>query len=102
MHLFKVIHLSIAQVTVTVDGGTNHWLEYIGDRANNVLSGQCDKYLPMLVTGDMDSILPDLLDKLKHLETHIIYTPDLMETDYTKALIELRQYIAKNNIKVPS
>lgn len=96
----KVFHLPIAQVTVTVDGGTNHWMEYLGDRANEVLSGQCKKYLPMLVTGDMDSILPDLLDKLKRLETNIIYTPDVMETDYTKALRQLRQYLMKNNIKV--
>ncbi|XP_023246414.1 thiamin pyrophosphokinase 1 isoform X2 [Copidosoma floridanum] len=89
-----------AQVTITVDGGTNHWIKYLGDRANDVLSGKCKKYLPTLVTGDMDSISQDLLNKLKSIKAKIIVTPDVMETDFTKSLRELKEYSIKNNIKL--
>ena len=75
-------------------------MEYIGDRASPLLSGECQKYLPTLVTGDMDSILPDLLEKLKQTTSRIIYTPDIMETDYTKALMQLGQYLDKHHTKV--
>ena len=85
---------------MTVDGGTNHWLNYLEDQANDVLTGKSTKYLPTLVTGDMDSILPKILEKLKSTKTKIIVTPDVMETDYTKAIRELQKYISTNHIEV--
>lgn len=75
-------------------------MDYLGSEASNIWTGTSDQYLPTLVVGDMDSISPDLLDKLKLTKTNIIYTPDVMETDYTKSLIQLGQYLLKNNIKV--
>lgn len=83
-----------------MDGGTNHWMDYLGDLANDTLSGKSMKYLPTLVTGDMDSISPLLLEKLKLTKTKVILTPDQMETDYTKALRQLNEYIVKNKKKV--
>jgi thiamine pyrophosphokinase len=98
--ILKIYYLLIAKVTVTVDGGTTRWINYLGDRANKLLNGECKKYLPMLITGDMDSILEEQLNKLKQMDTSVIFTPDVMETDYTKSLIELRNYILKNDIEV--
>ncbi|CAB0036678.1 unnamed protein product [Trichogramma brassicae] len=89
-----------AAVTVTVDGGTNFWFEYIGECAADVLSGCNTKYLPTMVTGDMDSIKANLLEKLKKTKTKVIVTPDVMETDYTKSLMQLYNYIIENQIKV--
>ncbi|XP_011497358.1 PREDICTED: thiamin pyrophosphokinase 1 [Ceratosolen solmsi marchali] len=89
-----------AQVTVTVDGGTTRWIDYLGDRANKLLTGECKKYLPMLITGDMDSVVKEQLIKLEQMETNVIFTPDIMETDYTKSLIELRKYILHNKIEL--
>ncbi|XP_014220549.1 thiamin pyrophosphokinase 1 [Trichogramma pretiosum] len=89
-----------ATVTVTVDGGTNFWFEYIGECAADVLSGCNTKYLPTMVTGDMDSIKPNLLEKLKKTKTKVIVTPDVMETDYTKSLMQLYNYITENQIKL--
>lgn len=85
---------------VTVDGGTNHWIKYIGDFANSLLNGQSKQYLPTLVTGDMDSILPQYLEKLKCTEAKVVYTMDQNDTDFTKSIIELGQYLTQNNLSV--
>lgn len=103
MRFIKILFIYfclVAQVTVTVDGGTNEWMDYLGDLAKDVLSGKSKKYLPKLVTGDMDSISPALLDKLKLTEANVLHTPDQMETDYTKAMRQLNEYTVKNKKKV--
>ena len=90
-----------ACVKITVDGGTNHWLDYIGDsEAKLLLTGRSKKYLPTMVTGDMDSILPGHLESLKCLDVKVIYTVDQSATDFTKSIDELGQYLTKNNISV--
>ncbi|XP_001602529.2 thiamin pyrophosphokinase 1 isoform X2 [Nasonia vitripennis] len=89
-----------AKVTVTVDGGTNRWMNYLGEeQTENLLQGKCKDYLPTLVTGDMDSIEPELLQKMEKIEgTKVIRTPDQNQTDYTKALTQLQLYASANDI----
>lgn len=65
-----------------------------------MLSGQSDEFLPDLVTGDMDSILPTTLKKLKELGVNVIETPDQDATDYTKALMQLGVYAKSKQIHV--
>ncbi|XP_058790881.1 thiamin pyrophosphokinase 1-like isoform X2 [Phymastichus coffea] len=88
-----------AQVTVTVDGGTNHWINYLGEQQKNSLfRGKCKDYVPTLVTGDMDSICPELLKQMEKTDAIVLHTPDQSDTDFTKALMQLHLYITKNNI----
>ncbi|KAJ8681949.1 hypothetical protein QAD02_017741 [Eretmocerus hayati] len=89
-----------ARVTITVDGGTDRWMKYIGDQAQGVLSGTTKTYLPTFITGDMDSIAPSLLKKLQLIKANVIYTLDQSETDYTKALIQLKQYMMDHQEKL--
>ncbi|XP_076682552.1 thiamine pyrophosphokinase 1 isoform X1 [Andrena cerasifolii] len=89
-----------AQINVTVDGGTHKWLHYLKDRGIDLLSGKYDKYVPNLITGDMDSCSSIILDKLKSMGSMIIETPDQDHSDYTKALIQLGQYAKAENINL--
>lgn len=78
-----------ASATVTVDGGTDQWLKFLGPRGEETINGQSKKFLPDLVTGDMDSIEPHTLSKLRTMGANVIETPDQNATDYTKAVIQL-------------
>ncbi|XP_074094024.1 thiamine pyrophosphokinase 1 isoform X1 [Cotesia typhae] len=89
-----------AQIRVTVDGGTNQWLKYLGPLVDEVLSGQYLEYAPDLVTGDFDSISPDCMDKLKNTHVKVIETPDQNYTDFTKSLIQLSNECRNKNIKI--
>lgn len=81
-----------AQITVTVDGGTHRWLNYLNQEEIDVFNENNTKYVPNLITGDMDSCSPYILQKLKSIGSKIIFTPDQMYTDYTKALVQLDLY----------
>lgn len=89
-----------AQVNVTVDGGTYRWLHYLEEQGIDLLNGNNTEYVPNLITGDMDSCSPLILEKLKSMGSMIIKTPDQDHTDYTKALLQLGQYAKKEDIKV--
>ncbi|XP_043282730.1 thiamin pyrophosphokinase 1 isoform X2 [Venturia canescens] len=87
------------KVTLTVDGGTNQWMEYLGDVSEGQ-SEECTIYRPTLITGDMDSISPEIKEKLEKSGSKVIPTIDQNLTDYTKALIELRQHCESQNIEL--
>nr|XP_046465773.1 thiamin pyrophosphokinase 1 isoform X1 [Neodiprion pinetum] len=89
-----------ARATVTVDGGTDQWIMYLGSRGESVMNGQNKEFLPDLITGDMDSISPATLHKLQRLGVHVINTPDQDATDYTKALLQLGVYTTANKINL--
>ncbi|XP_008544427.1 thiamin pyrophosphokinase 1 [Microplitis demolitor] len=78
-----------AQFRITVDGGANQWLKYLGTLADEIFSKKCIEYAPDLITGDFDSILPDHINKLKNVGVEIITTMDQNHTDFTKSLMQL-------------
>ncbi|XP_076375449.1 thiamine pyrophosphokinase 1 isoform X2 [Megalopta genalis] len=89
-----------AQIKITVDGGTHRWLQYLEAQDIDLLDGKHSQYLPNLITGDMDSCSPEILEKLKSVGTRIIKTPDQNYTDYTKALLQMEQYASEKNINL--
>lgn len=89
-----------ASVTVTVDGGTHRWLEYLEERGIDALINAHRQYVPDLITGDMDSSSPTVIEKLRCAGSTVVETPDQMYTDYTKALMQLAQYTKRKNINL--
>ncbi|OAD51950.1 Thiamin pyrophosphokinase 1 [Eufriesea mexicana] len=89
-----------AEVKVTVDGGTFRWIQYLKKQGIDLLNEHNNEYVPTLITGDMDSCSGLILEQLKSMGSMIIETPDQNHTDYVKALIELRHYAEKKDIKL--
>ncbi|KZC13134.1 Thiamin pyrophosphokinase 1 [Dufourea novaeangliae] len=89
-----------AQINVTVDGGTHRWVDYLKEQGIDLLNGKHSQYVPNLITGDMDSCSPAVLEKLRSMGSVIIETPDQDHSDYTKALRQLRQYAKKKHINL--
>lgn len=87
-----------AQVRITVDGGTEKWLNWI-----QIHKSDPDDYLcPDVITGDMDSLSKDVLNCFtsRNDQIKVIVTPDQDETDFYKALNELSIYCSEKNIEV--
>ncbi|GAB0094794.1 Thiamine pyrophosphokinase [Sergentomyia squamirostris] len=83
-----------AQIRLTVDGGTDRWLNFSSK------SSSSRKILPPdMVTGDFDSIHPETLTTMKSLNCDIIRTPDQNETDFTKAIRELKPRLNARNVE---
>nr|XP_034185523.1 uncharacterized protein LOC117606756 isoform X2 [Osmia lignaria] len=89
-----------AQINVTVDGGTHAWLHYLEEQGIDVFNGKHNEYIPNLITGDMDSCSPLILERLQSIGSRVIETINQDYTDYTKALIQLGQYAQKENINL--
>lgn len=53
---------------------------------------------PNFITGDMDSVTEDSLQRLDTLNCQQIYTPDQMETDCTKSLIAIQPYLQSTQV----
>lgn len=81
---------------ITVDGGTKKWLQWL---TNNEFEFK-EVLNPDLITGDMDSLSKDVLNYFEKGNTKIIVTPNQDETDFTKALRELKTYSNKENLQV--
>jgi len=92
--------MQAARVTVTVDGGTQRWLKYLEEQGIDVLNGEHERYVPDLITGDMDSCSPSMIEKLENIGSTIVKTPDQNYTDYTKALLQVASYTKTRNINV--
>lgn len=88
----------LAQVRVTVDGGTEKWLQWVQKNENKLDNVLC----PDMITGDMDSLPKDVLDYFtsKNNEIKVVVTPNQDETDFFKALTELSSYCLDKNVKV--
>lgn len=93
------IFMRAARVTVTVDGGTQRWLKYLEEHGIDVLN-EHKRYVPDLITGDMDSCPPSIIEKLGSVGSIVVKTPDQNYTDYTKALLQVAHYIRTRNINV--
>lgn len=83
-----------AKIKVTVDGGTNEWFSFSKSIDQKV------NLAPDLVTGDFDSVQPQLLNYYKSLGSKIIHTPDQNETDYQKSLRQLSKELISRHIEV--
>jgi len=97
---FMYLFMQAARVTVTVDGGTQRWLKYLEEQGIDVLNGEHERYVPDLITGDMDSSSPSIIEKLGNIGSTIVKTPDQNYTDYTKALLQVANYTKTRNINV--
>ncbi|XP_068248365.1 thiamine pyrophosphokinase 1 [Palaemon carinicauda] len=111
MHIWKK-----AAVRVCVDGATNCFhkfsrnedIQVVSTKENGKSSLNCDSNsqesdclpLPHIISGDFDSVHPDLLKHYKELGVSIISTPNQEETDFTKAVRELGKYITNSNIQL--
>ncbi|KAL5245503.1 hypothetical protein ACI65C_012913 [Semiaphis heraclei] len=81
---------------VTVDGGTNKWHNFVKQNSFDDL-----KY-PDLITGDLDSANPAVVEQFVSMGSKIIPTPNQDETDFTKALKEVKKHSAKNRKSIDS
>lgn len=77
---------------VTVDGGTNHWYQFLNKDDDDGIKS------PDIVCGDFDSITEDTLFHIKKLGCKIIHTPDQDATDFTKALRIISPQIEEEDI----
>lgn len=57
-----------------------------------MLSEEHRQYIPDLITGDMDSSSPAVIEKLGNIGSTIVETPNQNHTDYTKALLQVAHY----------
>ncbi|XP_026275365.1 thiamin pyrophosphokinase 1 isoform X1 [Frankliniella occidentalis] len=91
-----MVHLwNNAVYRITVDGGTDRWLDWLE------ASGACgvsNLGLPDLITGDFDSIRPDTMITLKEKSVCFESTPDQDLTDFSKAVKCAKEKQAANLI----
>lgn len=71
---------------MTVDGGTNKWHNFIKLNAFEHLK------VPDLITGDLDSADPIIVKQFVTMGSRLVHTPNQDETDFTKALKEVKEY----------
>lgn len=69
---------NIASVKSYTDGGSSQVFNVVGEEQ--------EKYLPDYISGDFDSVDPDILNFYKGKGVEVIPTPDQNETDLTKCL----------------
>lgn len=87
----------LASLRFTVDGGTNRWYKWCDKNLKN-----CPQMHPDYVSGDMDSIDPNVFAAIKcNPKISILYTRDQNETDFTKALREMNKICMSSGKKVP-
>lgn len=83
-----------ASIRMTVDGGTNHWLNFYKKlNENEILK------TPDLVTGDFDSVSEESLEFVNKCNSQVIKTYDQNETDFTKSLKVLETFIQNKQVK---
>lgn len=75
----------------------------INGRSTVPCIGDCvykDLPLPDFISGDFDSVEPQLLEYYAKRNVKICPTPDQSQTDFTKALVLLNKFLADNSKEV--
>nr|XP_017088731.2 thiamin pyrophosphokinase 1 [Drosophila bipectinata] len=89
-----------AAVRCAVDGGSNHWRDFVVEQAKSKRSNsnEASPLEPLdVITGDFDSITEDTVDFFK--TTPKIHTPDQDATDFTKAITVLQPVMNQRKIR---
>ncbi|XP_039609251.1 thiamin pyrophosphokinase 1 isoform X2 [Polypterus senegalus] len=81
-----------AVLKAVVDGGANHLYD--------LTDGNQENFLPDFISGDFDSIKPEIKEYYQNKKCQIIKTEDQDLTDFTKSITILLQKIKQENIKV--
>ncbi|XP_017034111.1 thiamine pyrophosphokinase 1 [Drosophila kikkawai] len=90
-----------AALRCAVDGGSNHWRNFVVDQVLSKHSKDEPASAPLepldVITGDFDSITEETVDFFK--TTPKIHTPDQDATDFTKAIAVLQPVMAQRKIQ---
>ncbi|KAL7840820.1 hypothetical protein AOLI_G00261430 [Acnodon oligacanthus] len=90
-HFFHVLW-SKAVIRACADGGANHLYRLV--------DGQQERFLPDYISGDFDSITPDVKAFYSEKSCRLIETADQDLTDFTKCLAIMVEEIKKRQVQV--
>ncbi|XP_033163699.1 thiamin pyrophosphokinase 1 [Drosophila mauritiana] len=99
-HVVKLLWKNAA-VRCAVDGGSNHWRDFVVAQAMSKKANGSAPTTPLepldVITGDFDSITEETVDFFK--TTPKVHTPDQDATDFTKAMAVLQPVMAQRKIQ---
>lgn len=93
-YTFLLSYVIAAFYRVTVDGGTDIWLNFRKTYCKNIPIKDVD-----LICGDFDSISQEAMKIARSSRaTTVVHTPDQDETDFSKSLIQLEPKLVKAGV----
>nr|NP_001262483.1 uncharacterized protein Dmel_CG14721, isoform B [Drosophila melanogaster]AGB95865.1 uncharacterized protein Dmel_CG14721, isoform B [Drosophila melanogaster] len=99
-HVVKLLWKNAA-VRCAVDGGSNHWRDFVVAQAMSKKANGSAPTTPLepldVITGDFDSITEETVDFFK--TTPKVHTPDQDATDFTKAMAVLQPVMTQRKIQ---
>jgi len=90
-HLHRMWNAS--PLRYVLDGAANHLYENLLMPSGEALA------LPHVISGDFDSVRPDILNHFKSLDVSIVHTPDQDETDLTKGLQLISENLPSSTVR---
>jgi len=89
-HLHRMWNSS--PIRFVLDGAANHLYENLLMPSGEELS------LPHVISGDFDSVRPEILNHFRTLNVSVVHTPDQDETDLTKGLRLVSDRLATSSV----